>query len=354
MRVIFFGSSDYCIPLLESLHTHFTLVAIVTKPDRLVGRHHRPTPTAVKSIAKSHLIPVYTPSNKTQLVKLDQILRVLSADVGIVADYGLIIPLKILEIPLFKTLNIHFSRLPQLRGASPVQYTILMGEAKAWITLFIMEATMDTGPIVWQRQVPIANSETTGSLYKKLFEIASKDLPDILSQYASGKFKPISQDDSQATYTKMLSRDDGYIPWEIIHVAMTGKRLTKQQLHSWPLTKLLPHQLTINNYQLTIINALRAFSPWPGVWTTITMKQLNNESIAKRLKILQAHLESVNNQDTSGVASTSGLPRGGEIRLQLDSVQLEGKKPVSWKQFIEGHTVPFPDVQSYSTPSVEL
>src|SRR3989344_2694149 len=168
MRVVFFGSSDYCIPILESIHKNFNLVAVVTKPDRLIGRHNRPMPTAVKQFAVKHDIKSFTPGDKKELSKLNNQLDALHADIGVVADFGLIIPIEILHIPQLKTLNIHFSRLPQLRGASPVQYSILLGLTTTWITLIVMDENLDTGPIVWQTDVQIANDETTESLYKKL------------------------------------------------------------------------------------------------------------------------------------------------------------------------------------------
>lgn len=277
MKIIFFGSSDYCLPILEALNNIFHLAVVVTKPQ-----------AAAKSFALSHNIKVFTPKDKEELLLLRDELSALKPDLAVVADYGLIIPSEIFEIPSHKTLNVHFSKLPALRGSSPVQYTILSGSKTAWISVIIMAAELDTGDIIWQKETELEGKETSGSLYQKLFNIASIELPDIINKYINNEFKPQKQNDSKATYTKHLTRQDGYISPQILAAALNrgvGK--------------------------LSIDRTIRAFTPWPGMWTTVNLPS------PKRLKLLKTHLE-------------------GE-KLVLDLVQLEGKKPVSWKQFTQGY-----------------
>ncbi len=244
------------------------------------------------------------------MANLSGMLIGLNLDLAIVADYGLIIPKEIFEIPKYKTLNIHFSKLPKYRGPSPVQYTILNGDRSAWISYILISEKMDTGDILLQEEFPLTGKETTGDLYQKLFVIASQKLPEVINNYVSDKITPKKQDDKMATYTKLLTRDDGFIPFPILKEAINGKT------------------------PIQIERALRAFSPWPGLYTNVTIKQFNNlpagkagETISKRLKILKLHLD----QTTKDQRPTT--------RIIIDLVQLEGKKPVSWKQFLEGYPV---------------
>lgn len=302
MKIIFFGSSEYCFPILSTLKVNFHLIAIITK-----------TGTPIELFARKNDISVFTPKDKNELLNLTDKIVKLQPDIAVVADYGLIIPKVIFEIPKHQTLNIHFSKLPKLRGASPVQYTILTGKT-AWISVIIMDEEMDTGDIVWQKEFDECKNETTESLYKKLFNNIAAELPRIINQYTSGKLKPRKQDNSQATYTKIFTRDDGFIPFELIIKAINGDNPTDEQFKKWPLYK------SLHEFSILFDRAIRAFSPWPGVWTEIEVKQCDNETIKqlkKRLKILRAHIE--------------------ERKLVLDLVQLEGKKPVSWKQFREGY-----------------
>jgi len=287
MKIVFFGSSDYCLPILTSLYKQFKLAVIITKP-------HSP----VSDFAQKNKIPVFTPNNKSELANLSGMLISLNLDMAIVADYGLIIPKEIFEIPKYKTLNVHFSRLPQYRGPSPVQYTILNGDKSAWISFMLMSEKMDTGDILLQEKFPLEGSETAGDLYQKLFEIASQKLPQVLNDYVSGKITPQKQEEEKATYSKLLTRDDGFIPFSILKAAMSGEKI----------------ELKKEKYSSTIDRALRAFSPWPGLWTEIRIKNEN-----KRLKLIKLHLE--NNH------------------LVINLVQLEGKNPVSWKQLLEGYPI---------------
>lgn len=252
MKVIFFGTSDYCLPVLETLRKNFDLIMVVTMPDRPKGRKQELAPTAVKVWAKNNKIPVTTDLNIPE------------SDIALVADFGKILPREIFDKPKRGTLNIHFSKLPDLRGPSPVQNTILRGDTKAWITVFKIDEHMDTGPILWQKEFLIKPDDTTESLYRRLFVEVAKDLPEIL---ILNKFTPQSK--TGITYSHFIKKEDGFADW---------KKLT--------------------NGGQDIYNQYRAMTPWPGLWSI--------HPNGKRIIIRQCHLEGRN--------------------LILDKVQYEGKK----------------------------
>jgi len=350
MRIVFFGSSNYCLPVLESLFTNFKLSAIVTKKNQLVEKY-----------ALLHNVNVFTPIDTIELLGLTSQIRRIKPDLAVVADYGLIIPKEIFTIPRHQTLNIHFSKLPKLRGPSPVQYTILLGEKSAWISVILIDEGIDTGDVIWQSaDYPInqlsnyqMNSE---DLYKKLFKIIAAELPDIINKYVNGELKPQKQDHSQATYTKHFTRNDGFIPFQTLAAALNWKSrmLPAVEIKKWPLVNKIP-QLLITNYQLsvTIERACRALSPWPGVWTYVRIAKRSQDTSdadkattsvnsrwrnqdKKRLKILKVHLEPKQSNPLIPLNS-GGRHTDVEWKLVIDQVQLEGKKPVSWKQFQEGY-----------------
>ncbi len=278
MKLVFFGTSDYCLPVLEALHNNFNLKLIVTRPDKPEGRKHILTPSATKLWTQQHNIPVATPStlkkDTPDRSSLSNYLSTLHPDLAVVSDYGLIIPQSVFDLPPLGTINIHFSKLPDLRGPSPVQSTLLRGDTTAWITIFKLanipelEIKMDSGPILWQKDYPIYPNDTTESLYTRLFQETARELPKVISDFASGLLKLHTQEHTQATYCHMLSRDNGFVAWQD-----------------------LPKSDTYNKF--------RAFYPWPGLWS--------KNSDGKRMKVLKCHLK-------------------GD-KLVLDEVQFEGKKP---------------------------
>jgi len=201
-------------------------------------------------------------------------------DVGVLASYGRILKKKELNKPKHGILNLHPSLLPKYRGPSPVQTAILNGEQETGLTIIKMDEKIDHGPIVAQFKEEIKPDDTTNSLYQRLFTAGAQVLNTILPAYLEGKIESREQGHTQATKTKKLTRVDGKIDWQ--KTAVFNERF------------------------------IRAMHPWPGAWTEMKIKGKE-----KRLKILQAHLEG--------------------SKLIFDQVQLEGKKPVTWKQFQEGY-----------------
>ncbi len=287
MKIVFFGTSDYVLPVLETLLKNFDLRLVVTRPDKPVGRKQILTPSAVKTWAQKNNLAFATPATMKKetldRANLLDIFKDIQPDLSVVADYGLIIPEEIFNFPKLGTLNIHFSLLPDLRGPSPIQTALLRGNKITGITVFKLESPkelkikMDAGPIVWQKEYPISENDTAETLYSRLFQEAAKELPGILRDYSlhPNQYPLIFQDHSKATYTKMLSREDGFVPWP---------------------------QLLNSKDSLTVYNRFRAMFPWPGLWS---LRPAQDKP--QRMKILKCHLK--------------------ENELILDEVQFEGKKP---------------------------
>lgn len=230
MKVAFFGTSKYCLPVLEALKKN--LVLVITREDKPVGRKQILTPSATKTWAIQNNIPVAAKLNT-------------SCDLGIVADFGRIIPESEFNLPKLGTFNIHFSKLPDLRGATPVQQTILRGDTTSWITIFKIEETLDTGPILDQREFPIPPDDTTESLYTRLFQEVSKYINTL------DFTKKLTPQNGNPTYCKKLNREDGFVEFSSLLEPRT-------------------------------YNLFRALHPWPGIWTI---------KDGRRMKILKCHLE---------------------------------------------------------------
>jgi methionyl-tRNA formyltransferase len=353
-KTIFFGSSDYCLPICEKLKEETSLLATVTKSDKPIGRKQILTPSAVKQFSLNNKITCFTPKDKNDLIDLSVKLKDHKPDYYIVADFGMIIPYQCIDYSNNRYINIHFSKLPESRGASPVQFTILKGDKSAWITYMLMDKGMDTGDILYQEEVSLSGNETTKDLYTKLFNIASRTLPDVLKKYTNKSIIPIPQDNSLASYTKLLEKEDGYIPWEIILSVLTNKQLTEEKIKEFSLfnnfidkfqnsksqIQINPDQIGVKskilnlNDQITgfIERMIRALTPWPGAWTILEVGSKKLEVSKKRLKILKVHVE-------EKISSTIDH-RPSTIKFVPDLVQLEGKGPVSWKQFLEA----FPEI----------
>lgn len=233
--------------------------------------------SSLKKDKRFEIVKVVT--NKDDLAQLKSL--VFRPDVGILASFGVILSQKVINFLQKGILNIHPSLLPKYRGTSPVQAALLAGDKQTGVSIIKIDKKADHGQIVSQFEEPIRPDDTTELLEHRLFVQGTEVLKTILPAYLEDQIKPKEQNHQQATYTKKLNRDDGKIDWS------------------------KPPEF--------IERQIRAYYPWPGTWAEV---HLRGEK-SKRLKILKAHLENG--------------------KLVLDLVQLEGKKPVSWKQFQEGY-----------------
>lgn len=286
MKIVFFGTPDYVLPVLKALYKTCEVVSVVTQNPKEVGRKKFITRSPVDNWAYKHKIPVTY-----------DFAEIPSADLGVVAAYGRIIPKSVIANFKFGILNIHPSLLPKWRGASPVQAAILSGETETGVSIIKMDEEVDHGPIVAQFKEDVLPDDTAGSLRARLFERSADVLTALIKPFVEGKITPRLQNHKEATSTHLIKKQNGFID----------------------LKKTPPEEAE---------RFIRAMQPWPVSWTYVHLAKSDNEvgysklKAKRRLKILDAHTETLSFKHSV---------------LRLDEVQLEGKNPVSWKEFELGY-----------------
>lgn len=235
LKIIFFGTPDFVIPILETLNNQFDLIAVVSTPDASAGRKQIMTPSPVALEAEKAGINILKPSQFSD--SLITGLTDLSPDLFIVASYGKIVPQTVLNIPRLGSINIHPSKLPKYRGPSPIQSQILDGVTDSGVTFILMDAQIDHGPILKTVPFQIKPEDTFRSLHYSMFESSARELPAVIVKYASGEIKPEPQDHGQAAFCTHITRTDGYFD---IDNPPSPDRLDRM---------------------------IRAYYPWPTAWT---------------------------------------------------------------------------------------
>ncbi len=321
MKILFFGSTSDSTIVLENI-SHLTLgqtllaiAAVVTQPPKPVGRKQIITPTPVQAWAQDHKIPFLSfPSNNDHpwLYESEQTvidtLEPFKADLILSASYGQKIPSETVSHARFGGLNVHPSILPRWRGADPVPWAILAGDHQIGVSVVTLADSFDNGKIIGQKKIPMDDKQTADPIRTELFQLGADLIAELLSDYLEGKLKGSVQDAKTAVYAPKFTREDGYVSWEFLTAIL---RQLKPPEASIPQ---IFQKLNITDYPEALVRAQRALTPWPGLWTKIT---LHNEE--KRLKLLKL--------------STSGH------KLILEVVQLEGKNPVSYEQFAKAYGV---------------
>ena len=294
------GTPEFAVPILVSLiRSPYHVVAVYTQPDKPVGRNRQVAWSPVKKLATEYKIPVIQLNTLKSREAVDELAN-FEPDVIIVAAFGYILPPEVLSLPKFGCLNVHPSLLPRHRGSSPVAASLLYGDRFTGVTIMLMDAGMDSGPILAQQKVDISSKDTSGTLTLKLARVGTEFLIDMLPHWLAGKLKPQPQDESQATYSKLMRKKDAEIDWHLSAVELCQK--------------------------------VRAYNPWPGCYTWWKGKQL---------KVHEATpLEDVAKGELGKVVTLSPLtPVGvitGEGVIGLCQVQLEGKRKMGVDDFIRG------------------
>ncbi|HVV48266.1 MAG TPA: methionyl-tRNA formyltransferase [Polyangia bacterium] len=212
-RAVFFGSPAFAVPCLRAVAAETELVAVVSQPDRPAGRGQAPAAPAVKREAEALGVPVLQ-FEKVRTPETQAALAALGADLFVVVAYGRILPQALLDLPRLGPFNVHASLLPKLRGAAPIQWSIINGERETGVSIVRMEAGLDTGPVAAARALPIADNDTTGTLSIKLAELGARLLADTLPAIAAGAVALRPQDDAAATLAPLLAKSDGILKFE--------------------------------------------------------------------------------------------------------------------------------------------
>ena len=288
LRVVFMGTPDFAVPALQSLiDSDHDVIAVYSQPPRPKGRGHQVQKSPVHLLAEAHAIPVHTPLSLKKDPAAVAAFQSLNADVAVVAAYGLILPVSVLEAPKHGCLNIHASLLPRWRGASPIQHAIWKGDEKSGVTIMQMEAGLDTGPMIFTEELPI-NGMTASDLHDRLAVLGGPLTLQVLHLLADGQPVPRTvQDDALSTYAPMLKKEDGKIDW------------------SAPAS--------------SIDAQIRALNPWPGTYTLTAAGQ--------RLKVLAGELAQASGTPGT-VIDRSGIVACGQGGYKLLRVQPENGKPM--------------------------
>jgi methionyl-tRNA formyltransferase len=308
MRLIFCGTPQFAVPALKHLlaQPDFEIAAVITQPDRPRGRGHEVSFSPVKETAQAAGIPVHQPE-KIRAPEAQSLLQSLAPEAIVIIAYGQIIPARLLPIPKLGWINLHASLLPKYRGAAPINWAIVHGETKTGVTSMRIDAGMDTGEMLLQKQLEIGPTETAPELAARMSELGAPLMAETLRGIATGTILPRAQDHAQASSAPMLKREDGLINWS----------LTAPE----------------------IFNRIRGFAPWPGAYTSfrgqtchIWGEPMSNPSADQIPPQPQDALPG------SLHASRNSLfvACGGTTHLRLVAVKLEGRKQVSASEFANG------------------
>jgi len=301
-RVVFFGTPKLAVPFLKALHEapDFDVVAVVTQPDKPVGRKQELTPTPVKESALELDLPVL--ELKTLKHEIPQgKLKDLKPDLFVVFAYGKIIPQAVLDIA--PALNVHPSALPTYRGPSPLQSAVMNGDKTTAVSIMLLDEEMDHGPILVQKPITLDARETVSSLEDKVIHVGAPLLVNTATAFLAGDIEPQEQDHKAATTCKIIEREDSRIDW-----SQTAEETDQK---------------------------IRAFENWPGTYSVI----LKSDESEMRLKVLEAKPSLIILAEAPGtIVIDVGrlLVATGSGALELLEVQPEGKKPMSAEAFMQG------------------
>lgn len=212
MKLVFLGTPDFAVPSLERIiASKHEILAVVTQPDKPVGRKNVLTPSPVKVCALNHGLKVLQ-YNKIRVEGVED-LKNLAPDIMVTCAFGQILSQEIIDIAPRGIINVHASLLPKYRGAAPIQYSIINGDTETGVTIMQTEAGIDTGDILSVEKTPIDPDETAGELFERLSELGAKLIVETLDEIEAGKITPVKQDETKATHVKMLTRETGKIDW---------------------------------------------------------------------------------------------------------------------------------------------
>ena len=296
IKVIFMGTPEFSIPVLEGLIKNYNVVGVVTQPDKETGRNMELVPSPIKQTALGNNIKILQPIKIRK--DYDDIIK-LNPDIIITCAYGQIIPKALLDAPRLGCINVHASLLPKLRGSSPIHRAIMDGYKKTGITIMYMDEHMDTGDIISQKETEITNEMTTGDLHDILSVLGRDLLLETLPAIINGTNNRIKQDEEEATLTKLLTREDEHIDF--------------------------------NKNTIDVYNQIRGLNPYPGayvIYKNKIMKIYNSKIGNSKNTDIPGKIISTTN-DGFNVCTKDGI-------IIISDIKIEGKKRMSVKDYLNG------------------
>jgi len=301
MKILFMGTPDFAVPILETLSKEHQVLAVVTQPDRPKGRGHGVVFSPVKEYALSLGMPVLQPEKVRNDAFVEEI-TALGADIFVVVAYGQLLPPRILQIPPLGCINIHASLLPHYRGAAPMQRAILNGDTVTGVTIMYMAKGMDTGDMILKKTMPIEESDRFADVHDKMAVLSCEYIVEALAQVEAGTAAREPQNDEEATYAPMLTKEEGRVDWS----GSTAR----------------------------IINQVRALDPWPGTYTSYE---------GQVLKIWECIPWDGDIPDAKpGEVLESGvhlLVKTGDGALSVTEIQGQGSKRMSAGDYLRGRPI---------------
>lgn len=306
MRIVFCGTPQFAVPSLKYLleQSALEIVAVITQPDRPRGRGQEISFSAVKEAALAAKVAVHQPE-KIRAAESEDLLRQLAPDCVVIIAYGQIIPARLLPIPKLGWINLHASLLPKYRGAAPINWVIANGEIRTGVTTMRIDAGMDTGEMLLQREIAIGAQETAPELAARLSQAGAPLMAETLRGLAGGTITPKTQNHAEASYAPMLKKEDGGIDWK--------------------------------RPAVEIYNRMRGFAPWPGAYTTFRGQncQVWGEPVSKERGLLSGASEAA--PGTLTLEKNELLVGCGDATvLSVRLVQMEGRKAVKAADFANG------------------
>jgi methionyl-tRNA formyltransferase len=303
LRVVYFGTPEFAVPTLRALiESRHPVVALVSQPDRPRGRGHHTTPTPTKQLATEHGIRVLQPVRLRDTAFLDE-LRAVQPDLGVVAAYGRILPDELLALPRLGMINVHASLLPAYRGAAPIHRAVIAGDAETGVTIMRVVKELDAGPMMSTVRRPIGSDETSVDVEHALAELGARALVDVVERIADGSAVEVPQDDAQATHAAKIAREEGAVEWS----------LSAAEIH----------------------NRVRGLQPWPLVAVRIGGARYKIHRTTPTGDRTDAAPGTIVSVSADGI----GVATGGGGVLRIDQIQPEGRRVMSARDFLSGHTL---------------
>jgi methionyl-tRNA formyltransferase len=303
MRIVFCGTPEFAVPALLALlaNPEFAVEAVVTQPDRPRGRGQRVSASPVKEVAAQAGVRIYQPASMKSDEARDFVAEI-KPDAVVIIAYGQIIPRRLLEIPPLGWMNLHGSLLPKYRGAAPIAWAIINGERKTGLTTMRLDPGLDTGPILIKREIEIGSDETAPELAKRMADLGAPLVAESLIKLERREIAPIPQDATQASYAPILTKEHGRIDWS----------LTAGEIY----------------------NRIRGLAPWPGAFTTFRGQLCQIWGRPSTSAV--ASDATATHEPGTLIVSDAEVICGQGTRLQLEAVQLEGRKRISAREFVNG------------------